>query len=487
MAIKLQQFFNARGFHANPFATTNAEQETDFLPSFFVRVPWFDQLVGHPQRPESLILFAPQGYGKTSHRIELGRHASDHETAALVVTLNDFSTLLDYGLDQVTIATYIAVIRQLFLEALDMQLQNSAKQLERFQGDAWRWSFFHALLCHYTPHRAIGRPTPPMLQEHMNALKQGTRGPKAWLKELAGLAHQAGFASVYVLLDGVDELYETKGNSRMMFRLIRPLLEAPGLLQECGFAFKFFLPQDLEDEMRQQQVGRLDRIPTFSLSWTPTQLCEMLSQRLIAYSLSNPTNTTAAVERFQDLCAAEANNVDLELACVADTSPRRMIDLAREIISEHCANHNDLDAPIGHATVRTVLKRRSPEYRHSAPVAVQNDVVVHVAPGDQVPLLCIDSHGDVWLGDVRLQTNLTPMLRRCLECLWSYRHSHVSYEDLQHALYGDSIAKRGDPQSSCEKLVRRLREYLEPGKPGSRLYIDVQAGFGFVLRNFCDT
>src|SRR5215207_4673987 len=120
MGIKLKQFLDERGFQQNPFATTNAEQERASLSSFFVRAAWFDQLVGDPQMPESLILFAPQGHGKTSHRIEVGRRAGEHpDTPALVVTLNDFSMLLSDGLDHITINTYIAVLRRLCLEALD--------------------------------------------------------------------------------------------------------------------------------------------------------------------------------------------------------------------------------------------------------------------------------------------------------------------------------------------------------------------------------
>jgi DNA-binding response OmpR family regulator len=100
------------------------------------------------------------------------------------------------------------------------------------------------------------------------------------------------------------------------------------------------------------------------------------------------------------------------------------------------------------------------------------------------PQLYVDDHGDVWLGTTRKDTELSPLLRKCLAYLWNQRHRHVSYEDLQQGLYGESVQERGDPRSSIEKLIRRLRAYLEPGQPSSHHYIDVQAGFGYVLRNF---
>ena len=81
MPISIDAYLKAQGFSAHPFATTNAEREVAVLPSFFIRVPWFDWLVGNPAQPESVILFAPQGYGKTSHRLEVARRASQRRRA----------------------------------------------------------------------------------------------------------------------------------------------------------------------------------------------------------------------------------------------------------------------------------------------------------------------------------------------------------------------------------------------------------------------
>ena len=486
MGIKLKQFLDEHGFQKNPFATTNAEQETELLSSFFVRAAWFDQLVGDPQRPESLILYAPQGHGKTSHRIEVGRRAGEHpETPALVVTLNDFSTLLRGGLDQITIDTYIVVLRRLCLEALDDHLQQSAERLNRLKQDEAQWTLFRALLHLYAPRQVVGQPIPTTVQEQIDAIKQTDSGPKEWLKDLSTLAHCAGFASVYVLLDGIDELRETKGNTEAMLRLISPLLEAPGLLQECDFAFKFFLPQDIEAPMYDRKVGRLDRIPCYSLAWSSDQLCEMLSKRLETHSLISSTNPTGLVSRFKDLCAVDFD-VDRDLASASSTSPRRMLDLARQIVVEHCALVSDLKHLIAADSIAAVLQRN----------AIQVTLPTVHAPSDgqgrarsladeiTIPQLYVDGHGDVWLGANCRDAELSPLLRKCLAYLWTHRHQHVSYEDLKCGLYGESFQNRGDPQSSVEKLIRRLREYLEPGQPSSHHYIDVQAGFGYVLRNF---
>ncbi|NJL55310.1 hypothetical protein HC928_09095 [bacterium] len=94
MPIDKAAFIRARGFSRDPFATTTAEQEKEFLPSCFVRAPWFNELVGDPRQPHTFLLFAPRGYGKTSHRVELKRILTE-DHAALVLELTDFNTLQD--------------------------------------------------------------------------------------------------------------------------------------------------------------------------------------------------------------------------------------------------------------------------------------------------------------------------------------------------------------------------------------------------------
>src|SRR5262249_51811173 len=112
MPISIDSYLEAQGFSAHPFATTSAEHEAAVLPSFFVRVDWFEWLVGNPAQPESVILFAPQGYGKTSHRLEVARRAGERrDIPALVVTLTDFSPLLETSVERVLLDSYVALIR----------------------------------------------------------------------------------------------------------------------------------------------------------------------------------------------------------------------------------------------------------------------------------------------------------------------------------------------------------------------------------------
>ncbi len=501
MPISLDAFLQSRRFSGNPFATTNAEQEREQLAAYFVRVPWFERLAGDPQHPESLILFAPRGYGKTSHRLEVARLAGQRrDTPALIVTFSDFDLLLQGG-DQIHLEDYLKILRRLTLEALDAYLHRYPERSLRFQQDQARYAHFCALLQLYAPLCLSHRPVPARLTEELvKAFEQTTMGAREWLRTLAQLAAAAGCASVYVLIDGIDEQAATCNNPDRALKLLQPLLDAPGVLQECGFAFKFFLPDFLEVPMRQQQVGRLDRIPIYHLYWNTIELRDMLSRRLTSFSLISSTSNFGYVNTFSDLCEPVPGIPDLDTCLIeaAQFSPRKLLDLTRRIVEEHCRRVDDPQALIAAQTITHVL---APDQAHIAPrdlclppdladasperARIDPPVLSSTPRDDTPPLFFFDARGDLWLGNQRCHSRpLSKNLRRCMEYLWNNRQRTVSYEELQQVLYGETLNQRGDPRSSLDKIIRRLREVLQPGQPGSSTYIAVQPGTGYVLCHY---
>jgi hypothetical protein len=469
MGISLEAFLKARRFISHPFSTTNAEQERDRLASYFVQVPWFDRLVGDPRQPESLILFAPRGHGKTSHRLEVARLASERRDApALVVTFTEFDLLV--GPTPPDIATYLPIIRRLTLQSLADFLRQHPERERLLRRDPLVYARFGALLRLYAPLWAIGLDFPhEPTDELIRAFQSAQLGARAWLNELASLAQQAGLASVYFLIDGVDEQSATSGQPQAALQLLKPLIDAPAVLQECGFAFKLFLPDQLEACMREQGIGRLDRLPVYHLAWSDVDLRTMLTKRLTRFSLVSPTSRISAVHLFKDLCERDVD-ADTQLVQAARSSPRRLIDLARQVIDEHCRHVADPSALISASLLASVL-------------AAQGDTPVTIKPA--IAPLYLDSRGDVWLGDeLRTGRPLPKQLRRCMDYLWANRHRTIHYDELQQALYGNTIDERGDPRASCDKIVRRLRAILEPGQQQSQTYIAVQPGTGYVLRNY---
>lgn len=516
MPITFEAFLRARRFSTNPFATTNAEQERELLSSYFVRASWFDRLVGTPKEPESLILFAPRGYGKTSHRIEVGRLASERRDGpALIVAFTDFDLLSLDGPSQLGITSYIQTLRRLTLHALDDLLQQRPERLRLLHQQPDMFLRFCALCQLYAPLRARHwREMLPAITTLVDIYRSADLSAREWLLELSELAQAAGCASIYVLIDGVDELTVTQRSLDAALNIIRPPLDSPGLLQGCGFSFKFFLPDFLEAPMRDQQVGRLDRIPIYRLAWTDAALVDMLSRRLIRHSLVNETSQFGYVTSFRDLCEG-AVPADIHWVKAAGSSPRLLIDLARQIIEEHCQRTDDVYEAIRVDTFQAVLYNNGSAAISWAAVTPMREVSVAgmVAPPEpplsrpmpqphgprpsqpsaprpvtnataQPPELFLDLRGDLWLGDVQCNAKPLPkLLLKCIRFLWNNRNLLVTYDQMMHELYSDTLEERENPRSSCDKVVQRLRKVIEPGKPASRTYIDVRPGTGYVLRN----
>lgn len=504
MPISLEEFLRAHHFIHDPFATTNAEQEQTHLSSYFVRVSWFDLLVGNPALPESLILFAPRGHGKTIHRLEVARRASSFRDApALVVSFTDFDLLLKDDIESIEIETYLRIIRQKTLEALDQHLSQQRNQERFFNDNEATFAQFCALLHLFAPLKALRRRTRSSLtDQYIEAYQQTTLSLKDWLKELSEIVQQAGFTSTYFLIDGIDEWMRTSNNlTDVAPRILQPLLDAPGVLQECGFAFKFFLPDTLEPALHSHQVGRLERLPVYKLSWTEEDLLIMLSRRLTASSLINDTSGIGYVNQVSDIC--EVFEADKYLVQSTFPSPRRLIDRARQLLIYHCKHTTDPDAFISEETFRAIVPNvpSSQSMNKAAPTSARPASVIAseaiksspiyppVTTEQPVAPLRFDDAGQIWLGNEIIiddPRKLTRLMRICMEFLWTHRGRTVRYEELQQALYPQDFELRQDPKASCDKIVRRLRELIHHNKNNAQTYIAVQPGIGYILRNFAD-
>ena len=77
-----KEFLSKLGFSDNPFQFTNADEE-DHLQSYFIPPPYFHSVWGDPDSPQSHVIFAPRGGGKSAQRRMIEYEASSKDVFAV--------------------------------------------------------------------------------------------------------------------------------------------------------------------------------------------------------------------------------------------------------------------------------------------------------------------------------------------------------------------------------------------------------------------
>lgn len=439
MPIPITEYWRARGFNLPPFERRNAEHETTLVASLFVSIDVYDWMFGNPEYPRSTTLFAPQGCGKTSHRIQIARRAREHKhPAILVVTLSDFNYVAGRG-EAVTIDDYLTLVKEQVYAQINTRLSSLAFEAQ----------------C---------------------AAVEAARTATDQLQRLGDMAHAANFGCVYVLIDGIDETPYTRADPASMYQLVRPLLDAPNLMATGRLVFKLFAPASLFDYLARENVGRLDRLPSRTLVWRDEQLRELLMRRLQVYSRVSATDAFGAVQSFNDLCDTP-HDIDWHLVAACGGNPRKLFQLADDIVRYHCEHVPDgtsPDEPIGGVALRAVLGLDTPPVVPAVvPPAVQPpDHEPEDVPGG---LVYDERNGTIYLNG-QAHGTLDGMLHRLMLCFWRNRGQVVTDRELEASVYGEGADVPPRTPDALRKLVTRLRDEYQ-----LRAYITRRRGMGYQL------
>lgn len=87
--LQKHEFIRSLGFEDDPFRYYNADQE-DRLDKYFIDPPYFESLWGDPNSPESHVVLAPRGGGKSAQRRMLEERCWAHEV--FLITYDYFFT-----------------------------------------------------------------------------------------------------------------------------------------------------------------------------------------------------------------------------------------------------------------------------------------------------------------------------------------------------------------------------------------------------------
>lgn len=384
--LSLDDWLKSFGFERHPFEVTEAggaaSYVTDFLNETFVKPENFDRILGDASYPKSTLVFAGRGCGKSTTRAMLSYYCAQNIPAGeqaravqatpriLPVLHTQFSNLLRFTDDPVALVNaHINEILQRAVAALLRMLSDHfesitelAQQMSPLRRLELQSIVFDALgyvpfQDYYIAREILGKEllraketdTPDdRLSDNGNTQGAGIplapreiavwlaarvqAGPIERLTRFVDLVTDLGIEAVYVLIDGLDELWMTADDPHVMAALIAPLLSDLPLMNTIPhLAFKVFAPDVLEAYLVEAtRKVRRDRLAFEKIEWQEAQLVELLQRRLSFYS-------SDVVSTLDPVCEKSLiGKIDIELVRRSGRNPRYLILLGDYTFRSRC-------------------------------------------------------------------------------------------------------------------------------------------------------
>jgi hypothetical protein len=311
------------------FLTNNAVEEQEFLHHIFVPPPLFKAFKGNPAHRQSIFVFGGRGMGKTAVCSMLEQALQD-EKRTLTVHLNLWPEQDIH--DALNLDVWLEYIAFGLVTRLHRELEQSSERRNKLR-DSDTVALYTGLCQRYaiTPHPETTAP-PDAVAEALAVYDQQSVLNR--FDRLQRMVQGAGFTSVCVLIDRLAGA-NPNWTREQIVQLLRPLLENLRDLTVHNFAFKLFLPDTLEEPIR--QFDWLSEIRTYPLKWDDILLHRMIAMRMrYIQGAVSPIHASDLARRFADLCVSSEVGIDEELVAAAQGSPRRLMDLMNTIIETHC-------------------------------------------------------------------------------------------------------------------------------------------------------
>lgn len=351
------QFYRHLGFDSNPFQSTNAEEE-DRLEKYFITPPYFDSVWGNPQKPKSVVIFAPRGGGKTAQRKMIEFRSKSNEKVlcvsysrfefakkiqlislsdhlqkiiqiiliGILTKLNEDPTLIK-NLDEKDKRYLKSLVNKHLTKISEQDFKNAIDSLSNYSDKAKKIWNDHLGTINVAINIILSKLGFNSVDIRRNYnVEHFEESEKYQLEKIRKITLKMNFSAIYVLIDRVDESSLTGNDASLSSKLIEPLLKDLDLLEMDGFGFKFFLWDQLQDYCRKHL--RTDRISYHSLKWKDEELRLMLSRRLQAYSNNKINSFSKIVDSNLPL------NVNSLIILFAQKSPRNTIRIIQDIIAE---------------------------------------------------------------------------------------------------------------------------------------------------------
>lgn len=486
---RLGRWLNSFHFIGNPFDLYEADQERLFLPKCFVDRPYLHRILGNPASPQTAVLTASPGEGKSATR-EMVVYACQFGSLrgkALPVRYDDFSHLLNQRQpDQVRLEDHIdALARQVFKSLREYVPATYFDPLDGFDA---------SLLLTFAERFADGGArlwlkkelsrAQPYDEEELNDIS-----PVETLQNLVGLVCQLGpskdehYQSVYFLVDRVDEI--RRGDPQAALQVLAPLVCESALINREKMAFKFFLPQEIGAPVLNMLPISLVKITNETIEWDKKELTDVLNQRV--YYFSDHT-----IRNFEELCHPTLLKTAVDrLIDESDRSPRRLLRLCQAMVLAH------LDDELEN---KSALLDKRDLTRAIQTIDEEDRTEQGSAPGRYAPVSAttppergfwIDPSEQIYLNGVMLPVSLSRQETTLLRLLLEHAPRLVETEDMIRAVWPESRDSSEDPKAGAfneqnlRKLVDRLRDKLNAGQPDAPTdrFIKNVRGRGYWLDN----
>lgn len=406
------------GFSRYPFRGAFEAGREEDLHSYFLEPPYFRDILGDPREPTSSIVFGSRGDGKTAICKMIIYHLQS-ETAdrVLIVRYDDFSRWTQQEIVELSLDSHIEAILGLAVEKFIQELERCPSLLEALETDArstLQWFVLRFLpaagyaqaearlisLFDQIPQsrrfRRFGRMwfrraasylrrkrvevetvgdseskvvqltklvfvLLPLSHPGVTGLQSETM--LALLKRFRDLVLSAGFDSMYIMVDKVDETEPCSGSYSLAAQLVSPIVGSLVYLELPQIATKLFLPTVIRDMLT--VTPRTDRITTRNISWTQERLKALLKKRLLAFS----GDKIGSLEPFVD--PSIWDQFERKVLHYSALCPRNLLRLLEHIVGELCELEEvpkrvtaaAMDAGIDHFLTFRFGEEHSAEYR----------------------------------------------------------------------------------------------------------------------------
>ena len=467
---RLKRWLERWRFITDPFIGSQADQEGEVLPLFFVDRPYVREILGDPSFPQTAFLLAGQRPGQNRHREMVAYFAARREAQHLALPINylDFGPVLEAaGGDprRVTMRDHSAVILRLWLAALVRHVPGIYyDKLSELDG---------SLLL------GAGQAfADPITQARLSGLiKQESRLKIAWhdlspvelLQTMVEVMRKLGerdplYQSVYILVDRVDE---SSAGLAGAAALLRSLVAEGPLLEMPHVAFKFFLPHEVMTQLRSMVPLREDRMCIRTITWDESALEDVIAERVQYFSENR-------VQSFDEICTADNRGTALKrLIKAADDSPRRLIKLCKLTVEAHVRQSPDYDLHLRRQDIADALIEFQREQEAGQNPAKGPATIEERYPASRPSSGLYLEAGHVWIDGQPLSNTLSELEFKLLDALYRQSPQIVPNEDLIQRVWGtDNIMDT----TSLRKLVDRLRAGLEPQREGRGRFIQNARG-----------